>query len=128
MAAAGVLRVAAERGMSHAFEFEVTAPFAVGNPVADVDLEDGSTAQIVLRHGRFSGALDSRPVHARLTEAPPPSAEAPLAVNHYPERRFPALASQNNCHFADASRLVAAPFYAALAEGATVVEATRRTR
>lgn len=64
--------------MSHAFEFEVTAPFAVGDLVADVDLEDGSTARIVLREGRFSGSLDSRPIRARLTEAQPPAGEASL--------------------------------------------------
>ena len=32
--------------MSHAFEFEVTALFAVGNLVVDVDLEDSATAQL----------------------------------------------------------------------------------
>ena len=56
--------------MARVFEVEVTTPFAVGNLVADVDLEDRTAAQIVLHHSPFFGELDVQLAHARHTEAP----------------------------------------------------------
>lgn len=55
--------------MVRMFEVEVTAPFAVGNRVADFELEDCTTAQIVLRHGLFFDGLDVQLAHAQHTEA-----------------------------------------------------------
>lgn len=56
--------------MARVVEVEVTAVFAVGNLMTDVDLEDRTTAQSVLRHGPFFGGLDVQLAQARLTEAP----------------------------------------------------------
>jgi hypothetical protein len=46
--------------------FEISAPFAVGDLVAEVTLEDGQIKNEVLRGGKFKGTFQARAVHLRL--------------------------------------------------------------
>lgn len=60
-------------------DITLTAPFALGDIVARVDLAGGASERIVLRGGRFSGAVSGDPLRVTLTTEPAPPGEAPLA-------------------------------------------------
>ena len=59
-------------------EVRIHAPFALGDEVAQVDLEDGSQRVFVLRDGAFDGDLPGRAERLRLLEGPAPEGEEQL--------------------------------------------------
>ncbi|MBI4951274.1 MAG: hypothetical protein HY908_04520 [Myxococcales bacterium] len=66
--------------MPHTVHLELTAPFALGDYCAEVALEDGTSARVVLRKGVYDGALPARARTMRLVLADAPDGEAPLAL------------------------------------------------
>jgi hypothetical protein len=60
-------------------DITLTAPFAIGDIVARVDLVGGASERIVLRGGRFRGAVAGAPLRVSLTTESAPPGEAPLA-------------------------------------------------
>lgn len=65
--------------MSHRAHIEITAPFRIGDIVAEVEMEGGEKATVVLRGGKFQGDLPAPARRLRLTlrDAPDGSALAP---------------------------------------------------
>jgi len=60
-------------------DITITAPFAVGDLVARVDLPGGASERIILRSGRFRGPVAGTPLRVTLTTEPAPAGETPLA-------------------------------------------------
>lgn len=65
--------------METILDITLTAPFAVGDLVARVELAGGGAEQVVLRDGRFQGPVGGTPLRFTLTTEPAPAGEAPLA-------------------------------------------------
>lgn len=65
--------------MPHRTHLEITAPFRIGDIVAEVDLQGGGKTDVILREGLFEGDLPARAERLRLTlrDAPDGSALAP---------------------------------------------------
>lgn len=79
--------------MGFALSISLTAPFAVGDLLAECELADGTTARLALAGGCFFGELPALPVHLRLLyeapesvaprstrESPPPGPSAQLVA------------------------------------------------
>lgn len=68
--------------MSAPLDITITAPFAIGDIVARVDLAGGGSTRVVLRDGRFRGQVSGQAVRVvlTLTDEPLPEGEAPLAT------------------------------------------------
>lgn len=64
----------------HELHVKLTAPIPLGDLVADAQMEGGAHRSIILRNGRFQGALPARPLHLRLTAQQAPKGESPLRI------------------------------------------------
>jgi hypothetical protein len=59
--------------MEYPLDISVTAPFDIGDHVAQIEFQDGSSSRVTLRGGHFCKSQALRPVRMKLTlETPDP--------------------------------------------------------